>query len=225
MAKCRAEHKHELVKQGRWREFVQYRSSLEVGGMVAASANTEAVRRFLGEEAAGTAGENGGKHNRADGPVVFDDDFGPEPDDIDEPEEKGKKGTQSKDSKKRVANKDKAVISSVPDPPPPVKRSAFVGKPDTSEVENIRWVADNMRIVDIKPRDCPSLRAWNLLCECRENSYFRSNFWKDHYGKIIPSKSQLTDGDGKGKLDGEATVELIERIEKISEESKEEAGV
>jgi len=199
MAKTRAEHKKMLIERGQWAEFVAYRSSLVVGGMAAAKANKAAVEKFLGEEAAESAGEDGSRNNKK----------GPK-EDVDRPKIK--------------ANEDPGLISSVPKPPPPVARDAFDGKPPCGEIRNIKWVADNMRIVDVHPEDCPSMRAWNLLCECRENTYFRSNFWKDHYGKTIPAKSTLDDADAS-EIDGTPTLALLKKIRKASEKAQKLSGV
>lgn len=112
-----------------------------------------------------------------------------------------------------VPELDSGLQGPVPPPPGPVSLEAFEGRPThVSEVTNILWVADHMRVVDLDPRECPSLRAWNLLCECREDKGFRASFWKDYYGKTVPPKSKLdNEGDG-GDIDGKVTVDLIDRI-------------
>jgi len=199
MAKTSAEHRTILQQKGQWGEFVSYRSGLLLEGMKASEANKVAVEKFLGEEASKTAGEDGGKHN--------------------------KKGPKEDVGKPKIpANEDPALISSVPKPPPAVSRNAFDGKPPSGEIKNIKWVADNMRVVDVTPRDCPSMRAWNLLCECRENTYFRANFWKDHYGKTIPSKSSLDDAEG-ADIDGTPTLNLLKKIRKSRDRANELSGV
>ena len=118
---------------------------------------------------------------------------------------------------------DPEMVGKVPPAPGPVRREDFEGKPNVGEVTNILWVADNMRVVGLTPADCPSLRAWNLLCECREKAHFRANFWKDYYSKIVPAKNRLDGGEEDGEIDGATTLRLIERIRAIGEGAKQEA--
>jgi len=125
------------------------------------------------------------------------------------------------EDKPKVKRKPAPLIEGVPEGPlPGVKRSAFRDKKSCGEIENIIWVCDNMRIVDVDAKDCPSLRAWNLLCECREDPGFRRAFWKDHYGKTVPAKSHLSEDDGKRKDDGKVSLAIIEKLLSVSEKAK-----
>jgi len=109
------------------------------------------------------------------------------------------------------------MIGKVPLPAPLVSEEIFEGKPPVGEVENIVWVADNMRVVDLDPHSCPSMRAWNMLCECRESAAFRLKFWSDHYSKIIPAKSMLENNKRKTAVDGQSTMDLIDRVRAMSD--------
>ena len=197
MARTMRKHKESLLERGAWSDFARYRSSLVYGGMDGKAANYEAVKKFLGDEAAEEAAE---VHSKS---------------------RKGKSRTVTDDGETKVEpNLDGDVISSVPPPPLPVNSKAFDGKKTVSEITNITWVADNMRVVNVTPEECPSLRAWNLLCECRENAFFRANFWKDHYSKMIPAKNTLDDGRDSAKIDGTPTMELIDRIRAMKEKAE-----
>ena len=205
MAKISQLHKDALICKGEWSNFVTYRTSLIMNDELdPAAANVEAVRKFLGDEAAEKAGESGSKKKAVDEPVV-----------------------RFMDEEKRpvvVPNEDPEFIGSVPAPPPPVKKALFKDKPDEADERvNIKWVADNMRIVDIRPKECPSKRAWNMLCECRENKMFRATFWHTHYAKIVPTKADV-DAGRKARIDGQPTIDMIQRILKAKEKA-EKGGV
>jgi len=200
------------MEQGTWPEFVDNRSELISGGMTPVDAHVACIKRFLGDIAAITAG--------GDNPPE------PEVEEVEvekkKPSRKTKKPTSKieEDPPEREENEDPGVIGAVPAVPPLVRLEDFKGKAEVGEVENITWVANNLRVVNVSAAECPSLRAWNLLCECRENAYFRKTFWKDHYGKIIPSKAQLEGIKKHGGIDGQPMVELINRIQAISNEAK-----
>lgn len=199
--------KAELIRIGKFGEFIELRSELLEQGRNAFIANREAVRKFLGDEAADS-----------EKPVKWK-----KPKVVVEADAEKAKLAEELASGVREPNTDSSFVASVPFAPPPVKRSAFDGKPDVGEVENITWVADHMRIVDVSPDDCPSLRAWNLLCECRESPKFRADFWKDHYGKTIPSKSTLDGNVRAPGMDGKLTSDLIDRIQKAHDDAIKEA--
>ena len=214
MSKTRREHKEQLLAEGRWREFSDYKSSLVLGGMSGVAANIQAVEKFLGAEAAKQPSESGSRPPRELEQEKPEKLAPAQPKDrkfaFEKEAEKGSNG-------KREPNTVKGTIGSVPAPPPPVKENVFKDKPPVGEVENITWVADHMRIVEIDPKDCPSMRAWNMLCECRENAYFRANFWKDHYAKIIPAKSMLENNRRRTAIDGQSTMDLIDRVRATSD--------
>lgn len=58
MAQVRDEHKEKLKEMGVWADFVLFREDLEGGGLDKATANKEAVRKFLGNEAAENPGQS-----------------------------------------------------------------------------------------------------------------------------------------------------------------------
>ena len=202
MSKTRKEHRDKLEQMGAWDEFVEYRSSLIMGKMNSIDANFEAVKKYLGAEAAETAGESGNRNNRNKVlPGVSVEEF--------------------ENASPIPANTNPDFIGSIPPPPLPVKATAFKNKKVAGEIENITWVADNMRMVGVSPRSCPSKRAWNLLCECRENAFFRTIFWKTHYEKTIPAKATLTDKGDRKDIDGTPTLGLISKLQAMKEKSEE----
>ena len=219
--------KSQLIADGRWPEFIKRCGALQGMGLDEEEACGTATGEFLGNDAALVATEKLEiSHRKA---VYKEADRMRK---IAEREARERsvaaEKAKIKESATTETNLDKNVISSMPGPPPPVKRYLFKNKPEAGEIENITWVCDNMRIVDVEVKDCPSMRAWNLLCECRESSKFREAFWKDHYGKIIPPKNTLDTGK-TGKKDGKVTMDLIDKIRAISAKAQgknttEEAG-
>jgi len=204
MTKRKEPHKDDLIAIGKWAAFVAHRTMLESGGMEPGAADRECVKKFLEidlpDPVQQEAVQEQVAHNAMVARVGGDDlNRRPEP------------------------NDNAQVISSVPGIPFPVLLSAFKGKPEAGEIENITWVCDNMRIVDLNVVECPSLRAWNLLCECRESPDFRVAFWRDHYGKTIPAKSQLDSSKKGAGVDGKPTMELINRLREHSKAAKQEA--
>jgi len=211
MAKCNPKHKDKLMQLMQWAEFVAYRDELIVEHeMTSTKANKAAVVKFLGA----AAGETAGVPKKV---VVV-----PKTTSTDDSVDAGQAAVDA--GEKRPPNKDGSVISSIPGPPAPAAMSAFAHKPPVSEIVNIIWVCDHMRVVNLDPRQCPSLRAWNLMCECREDPYFRRTFWKDQYGKTVPAKNTLDDGTGNGKADGALTMDLITKVQAASESAKKETA-
>jgi len=211
MSKVNAIHKARLMHLEKWTEFVDERQKLLYEDVAGAKANKMLIKKFLGAEAAKTANEPAVKLKK---PKVHDGTDGVDAAAVAAFDEK---------KTKRVPNEDVAMVSSVPGPPPPVSRDVFRNKAPVDEIVNITWVCDNMRFVDVDPVTCPSSRAWNMLCECRENAYFRVGFWKDHYGKTVPSKSTLDANKDRAGPDGKPTIDMIDRIQKIADEAEEES--
>ncbi len=89
---------------------------------------------------------------------------------------------------------------------------------DCSEVESIRWVANNISRMDVDSSACPSAIAWTLLLECRDSPAFRVEFLTKMWPKLLPTKAQMENDDGPAELDGQATMDLIDRIAKVRDD-------
>lgn len=94
-----------------------------------------------------------------------------------------------------------------------------LGNRSADEATVIRWVANNVDNADVKPEDCPAPFAWTLLRECRQVPGFMFFFLEKCWAKLIPARSQL-EKDGPPVKDGQATIELMDRILAISEEAR-----
>jgi len=88
------------------------------------------------------------------------------------------------------------------------------------EPDIVRWVARHIDHPNPDPCDCPDPFAWTLLRECRSNPAFVAFFIEKLWSKLIPSRSQLDTGVKSNKIDGHRVLEIISRIEKISEDCK-----
>lgn len=82
----------------------------------------------------------------------------------------------------------------------------------------MRWVARNIDVHEPDPYECPDPFAWTMLRQCREDPGFVRFFVEKLWAKLIPSRSQLDQVAPKA-LDGQAQLELIDRIEQIRDEA------
>lgn len=97
-----------------------------------------------------------------------------------------------------------------------------IGK-KASEVEIVRWVAENIDYADPNPEECPHPFAWTLLRSCRGDVDFLIFFIKDIWTKLLPSRSQLEQGKSK-EIDGKVTIKMIERIQELSDKAREKVS-
>lgn len=94
-----------------------------------------------------------------------------------------------------------------------------------SEPDVIRWVADNVDNPVATPADCPSPFAWTLLKQCRENPVFLCTFVEKIWTRLLPRTGTAEDDSGKDKIDGQPTIELLDKIAGIRDEANEGRGV
>jgi hypothetical protein len=76
----------------------------------------------------------------------------------------------------------------------------------------IRWVARNMHRKNVKETDAPDMMAYNLMMACRKDRIVAASFWNNSFTRLI-EKADLD--DGSGKVDGQETMELIDKIIEI----------
>lgn len=89
-----------------------------------------------------------------------------------------------------------------------------------SEPEVVRWVVRNIDNPEADAKDCPDPFAWTLLRECRVNDSFRFMFIRDIWTKVLAAEVRMSDDGGDDRLDGTPTLELIDRIRLIRNESE-----
>ncbi len=89
-------------------------------------------------------------------------------------------------------------------------KADFAGK-ECSTAESLRWVARNLRALDVKVSDAPDAAAWNLLNAYRKSPMLECEFWKSMWMKTV-EKGDLDGGKDDGKIDGSETLGLISRL-------------
>lgn len=90
-----------------------------------------------------------------------------------------------------------------------------------SEVESIRWAADNIDEPEVDPETCPGSAAWTLLNLCKGSNSFLIAFMQNTWTKLLPSRATFDDDDNQAEVDGKPTIDLIDRLRKASESAKE----
>jgi hypothetical protein len=94
----------------------------------------------------------------------------------------------------------------------------FEEKGGVSENEKLRWIFENMQVAGIEPADAPSIGAYTLLMELRENKQARQKFYDSLWPKLMAKE----DAEKTGKLEdtGKTTIELVDRLlEALPEET------
>ena len=97
---------------------------------------------------------------------------------------------------------------------PVVEDAVDGGDPLTaSERVVVQWVFDNMHNRGVKQKDAPTLGAWGLLQECREDGTTRRNFYMSVWPKLLPSRSEL-DKEGQFEDDNRDLEGHLEELAK-----------
>jgi len=91
-----------------------------------------------------------------------------------------------------------------------------LGKRKASEVDVIRWVAQNIDNPIACAEDCPAPFAWTLLRQCRGDGGFITWFTEKLWSKLIPNKVDMGDDDGGGADDGAKTLEVLDKLSVIA---------
>ena len=225
MPKTDPKLKDQLMDEGRWGEFVKYRQDLKFKGHTNMEAHQMALDKFFDnppvKEKKKAASKKSSKKSSGGG----------EPNPPAPPPKGSSPPIYPTNSVKGSANerpREPKVKAHPGDLPrlPAVRSGDFDGK-KASEVEAIRWVADNMQILDPKPKDCPSAAAWGLLAQCRDSAIAQSDFWKQTFPKLLPSRTQM-EQERDAAPDESKAKEVIEDLlrfgRKAKEEEVEEAG-
>lgn len=191
MPKLDPELKKQLLDEGRWAEFKLYREDLKEGGVSNVEAHHQAVAKFF--------------------------------DNVPPPKKRSSppKAPPPPPTKEEVAAsadvKVKAYTGNLPSLPM-VKSDTFDDKKCT-EVEAVRWVADNMMVENPKPEDCPSAAAWGMLGQCRSSMISQSDFWKQTYPKLLPSKTEMEKARDGASNESKA-MEVIDKLLDFKEEAE-----
>lgn len=231
------ELKDQLIREGRWVDFVKCRDAFrKEDGLAPAEAHRRAIHEFFDNPPAKIT-EDRRKRPKADDTLPSSlveseslaDPFPP-------PSNNKRRAKKAKKAEKAVkpdpAAKDSVKDSSGHGPPTasgsggetrvkppmgllrplPVVTSADFNGRQTSEVEAVRWVAENMEIDNPDPRECPGRAAWGLLVQCRGTMTAKQEFWKLTFPKLLPSRAQMEEmGKDKARDLGKAS-EVIDKL-------------
>lgn len=104
------------------------------------------------------------------------------------------------------------VIGDEGAPPGPPEESK-----GTTDVKNVRWVAENLSNMQANPSSAPSPTAWNMLVFARTNPTQAAKFWSDLYKPImLPAKKDL-ENTSRDLEDEERLLGIIDQVRKMAE--------
>lgn len=228
MPKIDPKLKERLKNAGKWGDFVKYRETLKNSGYTKMEAHKKAMARFFDNPPELVRGK----------PSIAPDDCQVKPPEADAPPMPP--GAEGSDVDGEGAGT--RSLPEAPSPPTPlpaappeptiknytgdlpalrrVKKNQFEGK-KCSEVEAVRWVADNMELEDPDPADCPSAAAWGMLSQCRNSAMFKSEFWRHTFTKLLPSKAQI-DKEENTVPDESLAMGVIEDLLVIKKEAEDQ---
>lgn len=103
-----------------------------------------------------------------------------------------------------------------------VKASVFKGKQANTR-KNVMWVAESIALDKPDPKDAPSSQAWGMLMWVRRSPQNESEFWRQIYPKLLPSRTQVDNEDAKID-DGGAVLSMIEDVRTAAREAAAETG-
>lgn len=193
MAQVRPELKAKLITDGKWADFVRYRSDLISGGAKPAAALREAMKRFC-PEFVGDAVAPDTKAARAEkrGEAVS-----------------GRRAKDAADAAAIAASVDSAKSSSCT-----VEAKVFRGKAFSSKdaPATVAWVLERIFVKDVKPEDAPSGMAWTLLAMCKRSTAFAEDFVSKSIVKMIPAKPPDEDRSSDDDFDGKLEYDILGRL-------------
>jgi len=106
-------------------------------------------------------------------------------------------------------------------------KAAFAGKPKATHRQNVEWVAENIRVEDVKPEEAPSATAWSMLCFVRSGmGGEEEKFWTALYAKLMPSQAEMKYFDKMSDSGSETrdALKVCEEAEQAMRESEKEAA-
>jgi len=93
-------------------------------------------------------------------------------------------------------------------------------KESVSTAETVRWVASYLMVGDAQPEDAPSSEAWGMLQWAKRNNTNEASFWSQIWRQLMPTKQSL-EAETRFSDDGKPILDLIQRIQRISESGNE----
>ncbi|MDC3378671.1 hypothetical protein OAX78_00125 [Planctomycetota bacterium] len=109
--------------------------------------------------------------------------------------------------------------------PLPVAPAELAGR-TAGAPEVARWVARNIDHPTPNPGDCPDPFAWTLLRKCRETPAFAHVFLRDVWVKLLAFEVKQEEAKkSDGEIDGQVTIDLIDRIKGMRDEAARETAM
>jgi len=200
MAQVRPELKARLVREGKWGDFVRFRSELVGRGAKPASALREAVAKFCPDFE--------GDGVKPDGPKLRAE------------QQAGVRPKRMRDEYAAAAKKIAEEVSAGKVAPVAaagdggVDAEAFKGKVFSSKdaPQTVAWVLERIFVKDVKPEDAPSGMAWTLLLMCKRSAAFAEDFVSKSVVKMIPSKPPEEERGGDDDFDGKLEYDILGRL-------------
>jgi hypothetical protein len=97
----------------------------------------------------------------------------------------------------------------------------WVGKPDTTEMEAMDWVANMRGITNVKPEDSPSALAWSMYLWTLTTTAAEQKFWELYVNKALAFKFKEQEEQQKRIDDGRVVFEVIDRLEQALKDDEE----
>lgn len=113
---------------------------------------------------------------------------------------------------------DKLPVSGDGDVGDRATKAVFAGK-KVATVKVVEWVASNMQVEDVCPKDAPSSEAWGMLVWARRSPVNESQFWGTIYAKLLPSRSAI-EAEQRYSDDGSRIEETAARLLSMRGESE-----
>lgn len=115
----------------------------------------------------------------------------------------------------------------IPDPRPKAEQTSAVefgvtkadfahGRNDVTELEVVRWVVNNWILDDVTPADAPNAGAWAYRTMCRTSPAFRETFLRDVAGKLLPSRTEVTNSMRTMDV-GAAPLRILSKIKALKD--------
>ena len=219
--KSKAEMRRELIDNGLWKDFVKAREALKENGESVERAwrmAFEAVmspfdERFDDKEVIDYVGDVVSGNVVADPEEEEEEvpDYVPPPAVVMEVMDETARPIRPKNKTKKIGSMSRRSMRKND-----VAKETFSAK-TCSTPKTVEWVAANIRVGDVQAEDAPSSEAWSMLCWVKSSPQAESQFWGQIYTKLLPSRQQL-EQDGKMQDDGRVVLNLISRIQRISED-------
>lgn len=96
-------------------------------------------------------------------------------------------------------------------------RTTFESRECTPK-DTVDWVARNIAVSDVDPKEAPSPEAWAILQWVLSSFTNQTVFWKDIWARMLPTRAQVEE-DQRFRDDGREQMDLINSVRAASDQS------